>query len=77
MTEFVGQIPYKPFFTGRKTFLIDKTPIALIQRKCFFGGNRSRYVTIPGESLELRKLGGDNHGRYICVHNPNNIMRGA
>lgn len=77
MTEFVSQIPYQPFFTRRKTLLIDKTPITLVQRKCFFGGNRARYVTVPGESLEFRKLGGDNHGRDICVHNPGNIMHGA
>ncbi len=75
MTEFVGQILYKQLFARRKSPLVDKTPIALIQGKRLFGRDWARGIAVPQERLQLRKLSGDNHGRCICLHSAPNIVQ--
>jgi hypothetical protein len=75
MTEFVGQILYKQLFAHRKSRLVDKTLIALVQGKRCLGRDRARGITVPQERLQLRKLSGNNHARRICIHSLLNIVQ--
>lgn len=77
MTEFVGKILDNQLFTRCKSRLVDKAPIALIQRKCFLGRDWACSITAPQQRLQLWELGRVNHRRDMCIHSVLNIVRNA
>lgn len=74
ITENLRQFADEFCFAGGEVLGIDKTPIALVEFKRFFGRNWPRSIPVPHKQFQLGEIGGNDRGYRSCSHHALNVM---